>query len=854
MDEGTHLVECLMASAKCKWLKVSVGMRHCFHPSAMLVINSNQLPVENKFPRYLLNATSDIAYSFDSQGHLLHWNTAMENFCGLPPDKMKYRLFKSFICDQDRQTVIEDIKQAFAKGAHINVYRFIRSDGCLVPFHCNGTVVYNERNEPEGVAGIGRDMSEQLKSQERLQRSEELLRETQELAGVGSYLLDISTGIWESSIVLDRLLGISETYDRTIEGWSAVIHPDDRSKMVDFFRVGGQGKDEVFDMEYRIIRINDQAERWMHGLGKIEFDNRGRPRKMLGTIQDITVSKLAEENLRISATIFESQEGMLITDDKGCILKVNHAFRAITGYTEDEVIGKNPRILHSGRHEADFYIKMWQTIQRRGFWEGEIWNKRKNGEVYPERLIITAVKNANGVTTNFVGTLTDITLSRAASDEIEHLAYFDILTRLPNRRLLLDRLSQASISSARSGRQGALIFIDLDNFKMLNDSLGHDIGDMLLQQVALRLESCIRDGDTVARLGGDEFVVMLENLSERASEAAKQAETIGNKILDSLNGTYLITSHEHHNSPSIGITLFCGKEQNIEELLKQADIAMYQAKKFGRNRICFFDQHMQDTVNVRVALERDLRKAHEYGYLQLHYQVQVNDFGKPLGAEALIRWSHPERGLINPSLFIPLAEESGLILPIGQWVLDTACAQLKVWEKDTLTSGLVLAVNVSAKQFRQPGFVAQVHSAMQKHAIKPNLLKLELTESMLFENIEATILTMHELRSVGIKFAMDDFGTGYSSLQYIKRLPLDQLKIDSSFVREIETDGSDRAIVRAIILMAQSLKLDVIAEGVETNEQQQILLDMGCQSFQGYLFSKPVPIGQLEVLLEQACI
>jgi diguanylate cyclase (GGDEF)-like protein/PAS domain S-box-containing protein len=455
--------------------------------------------------------------------------------------------------------------------------------------------------------------------------------------------------------------------------------------------------------------------------------------------QDVTEERKAQMDQRIAATAFESQEGMSVTDANGTYLRINKAFTKITGYNSAEVIGKSPNILKSGRHDASFYATIWESIHNTGAWEGEIWNRRKNGEIYPEHLTITAVKNSDKVVTNYVSTLTDITLTKAAEDEIKNLAFYDPLTRLPNRRLLLDRLRHALASIVRSGRSGALLFIDLDNFKSLNDTHGHAIGDLLLKQVAIRLGSCVREGDTVARLGGDEFVVMLEELSKDTLEAGEQTELVGNKILISLNQPYQLASHEHHSTPSIGVTLFNDNYQSIDELMKQADIAMYQSKKAGRNTLHFFDPKMQEIIDTRATLERELRDALTKNQFQLHFQLQVgyikeNGNHRPLGAEALIRWIHPDRGVISPAEFIPLAEESGLIIPIGQWVLNTACAQIKEWAKGAVTQNLHLAVNVSAKQFRQASFVRQVKETVQRHGINPKLLKLELTESMLLED------------------------------------------------------------------------------------------------------------------------
>jgi diguanylate cyclase (GGDEF)-like protein/PAS domain S-box-containing protein len=532
------------------------------------------------------------------------------------------------------------------------------------------------------------------------------------------------------------------------------------------------------------------------------------------------------------------------------ITEWNPAAEVIFGYSKEEVIGRMLHEIITPPRFREAAIKGMAYFTTTG--EGAAINKtlelvalHKNETEFPIELSLSATQiHGKWFAT---GIVRDISKRKQDEADIYSLGFYDSLTHLPNRRLLMDRLHQALASSARSGREGALLFIDLDNFKDINDTLGHDIGDLLLQQVGQRLESGMREGDTVARLGGDEFVVMLEDLSESALEAAAQVEAIGEKILTALNQPYQLATHGYQSTASIGVALFSNHNQSQEELLKHADIAMYQSKNSGRNVLRFFDPQMQDAIHARVDLERELRKALEQQQFQLYYQIQVDNSHRPLGAEVLIRWLHPERGLVPPIQFIPLAEESGLILPIGQWVLETACAQLKAWQQDALTRDLTLSVNVSAKQFRQVDFVAQMQSLEQRHAINPTLLKLELTESMLLENIEGTITTMIALKEIGIRFSLDDFGTGYSSLQHLKRLPIYQLKIDQSFVRDI---ANDKAIVRTIIAMANSLGLDVIAEGVETEEQRQLLLNKGCTHYQGYLFSKPVPIEQFEALLK----
>jgi diguanylate cyclase (GGDEF)-like protein/PAS domain S-box-containing protein len=587
----------------------------------------------------------------------------------------------------------------------------------------------------------------------------------------------------------------------------------------------------------------------------IQVEARGQNLERMGhtiritALRDITARKQAEELLRIAATAFESQEGMMVTDADGIILRVNRSFTEITGYSAEEMIGCKPSRLQSGRHNAAFYAEMWKNLRHQGVWQGEIWNRRKNGEIYPEWLTITAVKGEAGEVTHFVGTLIDNTLRKAAEDEIRHLAFYDPLTSLPNRRLLQDRLRQALASSMRSGHEGALLFIDLDNFKTLNDTLGHHIGDQLLLQVAERLSGCVRESDTVARLGGDEFVVMLDNLSEHMADAATQAEFVGRKIISSLNQPYLLAGNQHFSTPSVGAALFNKEDDSVDDLLKRADLAMYQAKAAGRNTLRFFDPEMQAAVTARAALEAKLRVGLQRQEFSLYYQCQVDMVGNMTGAEALVRWKDPQRGMVSPAEFIPLAEQTGLILPLGKWILTAACAQLSDWSTQPETAHLHLAVNVSALQFHHPDFVDHVLSALRQSGANPQRLKLEVTESVVLDHVEDIIDKMNALKSEGVSFSLDDFGTGYSSLSYLKRLPLDQLKIDQSFVRDIHIDQNDAAITRAIIALAQSMGLGVIAEGVETDDQRSFLVRQGCDAFQGYLFSRPLPIEEFNQLV-----
>jgi diguanylate cyclase (GGDEF)-like protein/PAS domain S-box-containing protein len=579
-------------------------------------------------------------------------------------------------------------------------------------------------------------------------------------------------------------------------------------------------------------------------------DSQDRPVGTLTSAEDITERKAAEAALRVAAIAFESQQGMYVADANWAILRVNRAFTAMLGYSAEEALGQLPAALFgSDRTDRATYDGLTGGLQRDGTWEGEVWDRRKDGSIFPVWLTISAVTGDDGLLTHYVVSLTDITERKATEDEIRNLAFYDPLTGLPNRRLLMDRLGHAMAGATRHRKLGALLFVDLDHFKTLNDTLGHDKGDLLLEQVATRLRSCTRNVDTVARLGGDEFVVLLEDLSDNALDAAIQAEAVGEKIVAALNQPYEIAGYILHSSPSIGITVLGECVEAIEEPLKRADVAMYQAKAAGRNTLRFFDPQTQIAVAVRAELEAALREAVQARQFVLHYQAQVLSTGHVVGAEALLRWPHPQHGMVSPATFIPLAEETGVILPLGRWVLETACTQLQRWATEPHLAHLTLSVNVSAREFLDPNFVANVLHVLQSTGANPLRLKLELTESLLVSNVEDVIAKMSALKNIGIGFSLDDFGTGYSSLSYLKRLPLDQLKIDQGFVRDILDDPNDVAIAKMVVALADSMGLNVIAEGVETQAQRDLLAQLGCLSYQGYLFSKPLPLKDFEVFV-----
>lgn len=567
------------------------------------------------------------------------------------------------------------------------------------------------------------------------------------------------------------------------------------------------------------------------------------------------LNDLRESEKKMRSVVEGALDCIVMMDDKGHIVEFNPAAERTFGYKRDAVIGKNlanviiPSASRQGHNEG--FRRFSETGKSEMLGKRiELTAMRADGSEFPVELAITAIDWTGSRV--MVGFIRDITDRKKAELEINDLAFYDPLTKLPNRRLLRERLETTLAAEPRLKTFSAILFIDLDNFKVLNDTRGHDVGDMLLIEVSARLKSCVRAEDTVARLGGDEFVVILEQLSDDVEQATLQAALVGEKIRKELGRPYLIKDFDHYSTPSIGINMFHGEEMTVDELLKRADTAMYQAKQAGRNAVRFFDPAMQSAMEARAKLEDDLRFALESDQFKLLLQMQVNESNQIIGAEALIRWEHPEQGLIYPSQFVPFAEESLLILPIGQWVLETACAQLLEWQSNPLTLDLNIAINVSARQFRQADFVEQVRSTLAKFDISPSKLKLELTESLVFDNIADSIKKMRELRAIGIQFAMDDFGTGYASLIYLKSLPLSQIKIDRSFVRDIAIDRDDEIIVQTIISMAHNLGLEVIAEGVENIEQLEFLRKSGCKTFQGHLFGRAISPEEFNQLINQS--
>ena len=769
-----------------------------------------------------------------------------------------FQSFLEIVHPDDQLLVKSTVEDALIKNktSFSTNHRIVLPEGNVRFLHYLVEVAYESPENPARLFGIVQDVTERHLAVKALSESQQRLDFALQSAGMGVWSFDLIANKRRFEDLTCHILGIDPaSFSGNAEEFFRIVHPDDLELLQGTLARSIENH-IPYELEYRVV-WPDGSIHHIASRARIEREDNARPMRFIGVLWDITTQKHAENALResqesLDLAIRSAEMGVWILDlvtNKRNYDDVTCHLLGIDPATFTGTMNELFQTIHPDDREM-LKAKMARTIDHNVPYDPEYRSVWSDGSIHYLVSRGRLMRDDKGKPLKVNGVVFDITEWKEAQSKIHNLAFYDPLTGLPNRRLLTDRLQQAIASSVRNGLTGAILFVDMDNFKIVNDTMGHALGDSLLQQVAVRLTSCVNKEDTIARIGGDEFVVIVEYLAADEPIAATQTEAICEKILAALSQPFQITSKEYHSTCSIGITLFNDSQQSTDELLKQADIAMYQAKKAGRNTLRFFDAHMQEIVTARATLESQLRKALEHQQFQLYYQIQVNSFSKPVGAEALLRWSHPDRGFVAPAQFVPLAEEIGLILPIGQWVLETACAQLKTWEQEEHTRELVLSVNISAREFHQADLVTQIQASVLRHAIDPKRLKLELTESLLLENIEDTIAIMSALNEIGVQFSLDDFGTGYSSLQYIKRLPLHQIKIDQSFVRDLVADSGDRAIVRTIIAMAKSLNLEVIAEGVETEEQLQILLNMGCAHYQGYLFGKPVPVGQFEALVK----
>jgi len=693
----------------------------------------------------------------------------------------------------------------------------------------------NERKFLETVANTLALLIERQQGADRLQVSEANLAKAQQIAQLGYWDWHISENLLFWSEEVYRIFGLKpEETSPTYEKFQNLIHPDDRQKVQNAVQDALAGK-APYNINHRIIR-EDDALREVHEEGEVEYDAHGAPRRMFGIVQDITVLKRTEEQMDLAAKVFDSSiEGITITDARGTIQAVNKAFTHITGYSPEEAIGQKPNILKSDRHDEAFYRNMWSTLLAEGKWEGEIWNRRKSGEVYPERLTITAITDEYGQVTHNVAVFHDMSEIRSYEEQLHFHAYHDALTGLPNRLLMLDRFSVALGQAQRLHKQVAVLVLDLDNFKHINDSLGHNIGDVLLQQVAQRLKEGIGGDHTVGRLGGDDFAILIEQCEDE-QDAVRMAE----KAIGLFAKPFNLAIYETFVTVTIGITFFPSDGNDADTLLKNAELAMYRAKEEGKNKYQLFTTAMNAKVVHRLSLENSLRKALDNHEFLVYYQPRVAAAtGRILGMEALVRWQSKDGRLISPLDFIPLAEETGLVIPLGEQVLRQACRDTRQWLEKS--KDLVVSVNLSPRQFMQEDLVRTITGILRETGLPPSQLELEITEGAVMTNEQAALAQLLELKALGIRLALDDFGTGYSSLHYLRRLPIHTLKIDRSFIKDLPGEPNSAAIAATILSLAQALHLEVVAEGVENAEQLNFLRRLNCNEIQGYLFSPPVP-------------
>ena len=692
---------------------------------------------------------------------------------------------------------------------------------------------------------LERENTERQRVEAALQR--EKVRSESYLEAIGSMIVIVDPNglVMLANRRANEVLGYAEGELEGLDWFATVIPPDQRSLVQGGFERAMARQIRLAETYEHDVLTRDGRRLQIAWSNRTLTDAHGKICALIGAGEDVTERRAAEAEVRLFAKVFESSaEGVMICDGETRIERVNRAFSEITGFAPGEVIGINPRVLASGRQPAEFFRQMWRDIELAGRWQGEIWNRRKSGEVYPQWLSINTITNDDGETVKYVGIFTDLSQSKADQAQIHFLAYYDPLTSLPNRRLLGDRFDQSLAAARRNSRHLAVLFVDLDRFKQINDSLGHPIGDRVLEGVAERFKHCVRESDSLARVGGDEFVLMLPDVA-----SPEDAAVVALKCFEALRAPFRIDDHELRVTPSIGIALCPQDGETLDALIKAAETAMYAAKDAGRATYRFFTGDMNARIFARMLLENQLRKATERREFVLHYQPQLDvGSGAVIGVEALIRWNHPDQGLVYPGYFITVAEETGLITEIGRWVLGEACRQMAAWHAAGLPK-ISVAVNVAAPQFHTADFYAHVTDALADSGLDPHHLELELTESILVQEVEATLLVLQRFKALGVMLSVDDFGTGYSSLSYLKRFPVDRLKIDQSFVRGLSDDKSDRAIVGSIIAMGKNLRLKVLAEGVETAEHLAILKGEGCDEYQGYLFSKPVPAEALPALM-----
>ena len=716
-------------------------------------------------------------------------------------------------------------------------WTYVKKDGSHIPVLLSVTAIQNDSGNITGYMGIAADISNRKKSELAIIDHQQKLNEAQRIAKIGSWSLDLKNNHLEWSDEIFRLFEINrKLFKASYEAFIEAIHPDDRELVNNAYQDSLKNR-QPYEITHR-LKFPDGRIKYVHEACETLFAKDGTPLLSQGTVQDITEKKKAEEKIALFANVFKhSSEAILISDSRNRIIAVNPALEKLTGYSEDELLGQNPRILTCSKTPKETLRNMLETLNKTNHWQGELIDRRKDGQLYYKWLSISVIKNKLGEIQNYIATFTDISERKEAEEKITYLAHHDALTGLINRMSFEERLEQSIFTARREKQYLAVLFIDMDKFKDINDSKGHDVGDALLVEVSRRLKKSVRESDIVARLGGDEFVVALTALDDKMLSLP-----IATYIVHHLGQPYKLSEHIIHTSPSVGISIFPDNGDTVTSLLKHADTAMYHAKEKGRNNLQFFDEKMNEAISERIKLESELREAIKKEQFVLHYQPKIEaNTSKPIGFEVLVRWQHPERGLIYPDTFIPAAEKLKLINPLGDWILKESCQQLSEWQTNGLKN-IKLAVNLSLQQLQEDNFVEKINELIKTHHIKPESLELEITESIAMHDPEMVIKKLSELKNIGVKLAIDDFGTGYSSLIYLKKLPVDTLKIDRAFIMELESDKSDAQIVTATIALSHNLGIAVVAEGVENKYQRDFLCYQQCDYLQGYYFSKPMPI------------
>ncbi|GAB3358684.1 MULTISPECIES: sensor domain-containing protein [Giesbergeria] len=734
-------------------------------------------------------------------------------------------------------------QQAFAgKVTRCEEDQWVRDDGAVQWLRWEARPCTTVNGQVQTIAILTEDITQIKRDQVLLQASEERWRFAIDGSDLGLWDWDVATGTVLFSTRWKSMLGYEEAeVGSALSEWETRVHPEDMPRVMEDVQQLLQGHTTFYSNEHRVL-CKDGRYKWILDRGKVvQRDDNGQPLRVIGTHTDLTELKQREAALDLHAGVFmNSLEAIVICGPDNTIKSVNQAFTEITGYSAEEVLGHPPSFIASGRHDQTFYNEMWRQVQNAGRWQGEIWNRRKNGEVFVEWLTVNVDRASTGEIRHYYAIFSDITQRKQDQDRIRHITQHDALTDLPNRTVLRDRLELALSHAQRQSEPLSVLFLDLDRFKNINDSLGPRVGDALLIEVGKRLRQAVREQDTVSRQGGDEFTLLLPQVN------ADGAAHVAQKLLDELSQPMEVGSHQLVVPPSIGIAVYPADGKDADGLLQASDMAMYRAKNAGGNTFRFHKAEMQQRVSRVLQLENALHRALRNDELLLHFQPQLQlTSNAVIGCEALIRWQHPEMGLLSPAEFIPIAEESRLILPMGDWVLQAAASQCKAWQQAGLPP-IVMAVNVSALQFSQPDFAQRVDRVLQITGLDACWLEIELTESVMAEDPERVIVTIQQLHGLGVRLSIDDFGTGYSSLAYLKRFSIHKLKIDQSFVRDLMTGTHSASIAEAIISMSRSLGLSTIAEGIETQEQAQWLTGRGCDQGQGYLFSKPMPAAQFQ--------